>query len=114
MHELIAHLALGLDTGRPVDDEGIADATSVRLALPPAKRRVAGPRPTPGVVIEVLGAAQIIESGQVLLQGFGDLVEDLGSGNTPPYFQMADLSFLQLPEHLVAAPASQELSPQLD
>ena len=56
-----AHLALGLDARRPGDDEGVAGAAAVGLALPAAERRVAGQRPAPRVVVEVLGAADLVD-----------------------------------------------------
>src|SRR5688500_17918543 len=39
------------DPTRPADDAGIGDPSLVHLTLPPAKRRVAGHRPAPRVVV---------------------------------------------------------------
>src|SRR5437868_5846273 len=51
---LRADVAPGLDTFRPMDDEWVADAAAIGLALPAAEGRVAGPGPAPGVVVEGL------------------------------------------------------------
>ena len=60
---LRAHFTLRFDPLRPVDDERIADAAAVGLALPAAERRVARKCPAPGVVIEDLGTAELVECG---------------------------------------------------
>ena len=73
----MADLALGLDALGPVHEERVGDAAAVGLALPPAERRVAGERPAPRVVVEVLRPAQFVERVEVLLQVVGHVVEEL-------------------------------------
>ena len=58
---LRAHFTLRLDALRPVDDERIADAAAVGLALPAAERRISCEGPAPGVVIVGLRPAQLID-----------------------------------------------------
>ncbi len=67
MGVLGAHLAPGLASRAIgiVDDEGIADAAAIGLALPAAEGGVAGPGPTPGEVIKVLRSAQVIKCLEV-------------------------------------------------
>src|SRR5438477_159914 len=55
-----AHLTLCLDALGPVDDERVADATAIGLALPTAERCIACPGPAPGVVIEGLRPTQLV------------------------------------------------------
>ena len=74
---LAADLALGLDALGPVHDEPVGDAAAVGLPLPPPERRVARERPAPRVVVEVLGAAEVVEGGEVLLEVVGHVVEEL-------------------------------------
>ena len=62
------HLAAGLDALEPGDDEWVADAATIGLALPTAEGRVAGKGLAPGVLVEVFGAADLIDGCQVLLQ----------------------------------------------
>src|SRR3990172_1517360 len=77
MRILGADLAFGLDASRPVDDERVADAAAVCLALPAAKRRVARERPAPGVVVEGRRPAELVYLPQVLLQRVRHVVEEL-------------------------------------
>ena len=72
MRELLAHLARGLRAGRPVDDQGGPGASEPRVALPEPQGRVAGPRPSPGVVVVRAEAAPVVERGQVVLDRLGD------------------------------------------
>ncbi len=74
---LRAHLALGLDARRPGDDERVAGAAAVGLALPAPERRVAGPGPAPRVVVEVLGAADLVDDLEALLERLLGVVEEL-------------------------------------
>ena len=62
---------------RPGDDERVAGAAPVGLPLPPAERRVPGPRPAPRVVVEVLGAADLIDQLEAFLQRLLGVVEEL-------------------------------------
>ena len=78
MRVLRADLAPGRDPPRPGDDERIAGATPVGLPLPPAERRVPGPRPAPRVVVEVPGAADLVDQRQAFLQRLLGVVEELG------------------------------------
>ena len=73
---LRADFALGLDALGPVDDERVADAAAIGLALPAAEGRVARPGPAPRVVVEVLRPAEVIEGLQVIFQGLGHRVEE--------------------------------------
>ena len=72
---LCANLAFGLDGVGPVHDEGIADAAAIGLAFPAAEGRVARPSPAPGIVIEVIGSTQFIDSSQVCFERVGHIVE---------------------------------------
>ena len=56
---LRADLSACLDTDGPGDDERVGRAAAVGFALPAPERRVAGPRPTPGIVVEVVGPADL-------------------------------------------------------
>src|SRR5262249_19235870 len=76
MRVLRAYFTLRFDTLRPVDDERIAGTAAVGLALPTAKRRVAGPRPAPGIVVTKLGAAKLVQSSQVLFERSLHVVEE--------------------------------------
>ena len=58
----VPHLAARRDARRPVDDQRIGDAALVRLALPPAERRVAGDRPAPRVVVVQPRAADVVDA----------------------------------------------------
>src|SRR5262245_64967779 len=77
MAVLCADLALGLDALRPDDHERIRDAAAVGLALPAPERRVPGMRPAPGVVIEVLRSAEVVDRSEVLREVVGHVVEEL-------------------------------------
>ena len=74
---LRADLALALDLLRPRDDERVAGTATVRLALPAPERCVAGPRPPPRVVVEVLRTADLVDQLQALLQRLLRVVEEL-------------------------------------
>ena len=108
MRVLGADLAPGRDSLRPGDDERIADAAPVGLPLPPAERRVPGPRPAPRVVVDVPGAADLIDQLEGILQRLRGVVEELrlirGPGG-PALGAGAvigddhDQGVVQLPEH---------------
>ena len=68
---------LALISLRPGDDEWIAGAAPVGLALPPPERRVPGPCPAPRVMVEEPGAAQLIDQLQALLERLLGVVEEL-------------------------------------
>jgi hypothetical protein len=93
-----ADLAPGLDALGPVDDERVADAATERLSLPAAIRRVAGVRPAPGVVVEVLRPTQVVEGGEVLLERVGTLLKNLFSLIDPcgPPSELAPLSEISM------------------
>ncbi len=74
---LLADLALGPDALGPDHHERVGDSAAIGLALPAPERRVAGVCPAPGVVVVGLGAAEILERGQVLLHVVGNVVEKL-------------------------------------
>src|SRR5215469_4789458 len=73
---LCANLALGLDAIWPDDHEWIGGTAAVGFALPATKRRVAGVRPAPRIMIEVLRPAQIVYCSQVLLQVVRHIVKE--------------------------------------
>ena len=77
MGVLRADLAARLDPGRPGDDERVRGAAAVGLALPAPERRVAGPRPAPRIVVEVLRAADLVDDRQALLERLLGVVEEL-------------------------------------
>ena len=85
---LLADLAAGRDAGWPVDEERVARAAAVGLALPAAERRVARPGPAPRVVVEGVGPAELVELGQAVLQRLRGVVEELrlvgGAGRRRP------------------------------
>ena len=62
---------------RPGDDEGVADAAPVGLALPATERGVPGERPAPRVVVEMLGAADFVDQGEAVLERLLGVVEEL-------------------------------------
>ena len=68
---------LRLDAVRPGDDERVADAAAVGLPLPAPERRVAGPRPAPRVVVEVLRAADLVDDLEAVLERLRGVVEEL-------------------------------------
>ncbi len=63
--------------GRPGDDERVARPTTVGLALPAPEGRVARPRPTPRVVVEVLRAADLVDDLEAVLERLLGVVEEL-------------------------------------
>ena len=77
VRELRANLACILDALRPVNDERIGHAATIGLALPALERRVTGVRPSPGVVVEIFRAAELIDRRQILLQIVRHVVEEL-------------------------------------
>jgi hypothetical protein len=74
---LVAHLAPGLDPLRPVDDQRIAHAALVGVALEHLVRRRERHRPAGGVVVVALGPAELVDQRQVLLDRVGPAVEEL-------------------------------------
>ena len=64
------------DLGRPGDDARVGGAAAVGLALPATERRVPRVGPAPGVVVEHVGAAQLVDSLEVLLDRLRDIVEE--------------------------------------
>ena len=74
---LRAHLASCQPTGRPRDDERVGRSAAVGLALPAAERGVPGERPAPRVVVEVVGATDLVDRGEALLQRLLGVVEEL-------------------------------------
>jgi hypothetical protein len=60
-----------------VHEESVGDAAAVSLTFPATERGVAREGPSPGVVVEVLWAAEVVEGGKVLLEVVGDVVEEL-------------------------------------
>ena len=64
------------DLGRPRHDAGVGGAAAVGLALPAPERRVPRVGPSPGVVVEHVGAAQLVESLEVLLDRLRHVVEE--------------------------------------
>ena len=74
--ELVAHLAARGDARGPVHDQRRAHATEPRVALPQAQRRVAGPRPAPGVVVVRAVAAEVVDAREVLVEVFVETVHE--------------------------------------
>ena len=74
---LRAHLALGREPRRPVDDERVADAALVRVALEHPVRRRERHRPPGRVVVVGVGAAELVDHGEVLRLVVGVAAEDL-------------------------------------
>ena len=70
------HLAARPHALGPGQDERIADAAAVSLALPAAERRVAGVRPAPREMVEDLGPADIVDGGQPGLDRVWNIVEE--------------------------------------
>ena len=68
---------LDRDPGRPRDDERVAGAAAVGLALPAPERRVARPGPAPRVVVEGGGAADLVDPREALLERLLRVVEEL-------------------------------------
>lgn len=66
-----------LDTLWPMHDERIADTSAVGFPLPALERGVARPGPAPGVMIEILRAAQIVQRLEIGFQGLRHIVEEL-------------------------------------
>ncbi len=62
---------------------GSRGAAPVRLALPAAEGGVAGERPAPRVVVEVLGPADLVNDRQALLERLLRVVEELGLVGRP-------------------------------
>ena len=57
------------DTPRPADDEWIANPTRVGVLLVALERRVGDRRPTQRVVVLRLRRANVVDAGQVVLEG---------------------------------------------
>jgi hypothetical protein len=66
----------GLDSLGPVHDERITDPAAIGLALPAPEGRVPRKGPAPRVVIERLGAAQLIDHSEVFVQRVRNIVEE--------------------------------------
>ena len=73
---VLAHLAARLDALGPGHDARVGGAAPVGLALPAAEGRVAGVGPAPGVVVEGLDAAQLVDHLEVIFQRFLHIVEE--------------------------------------
>ncbi len=68
--ELAAHLAFGGDASGPVHDQAVAGAAPVRGdLLSPLERRAHCMRPTDGVVVERVGAAEVVQPREQVLGG---------------------------------------------
>ena len=106
MGELRAHFALRLDALRPVNDEGVADAAAIGFALPALERRVAGVRPSPGVVIEGFRPAELVDRRQILFSESGTLLKNLFSLTDPfgPPSELAPLSEMNMISVLSSSP----------
>ena len=75
---LAADLAIGLDPGRPRDDQRVGRAALVvRVALPQLEGRVERPRPAGRVVVVRPRAAELVEVLEVLLHRVRQPVEEL-------------------------------------
>ena len=77
VEELRAQAAFVLDAGGPGDDHGVARAAEVAGdLLGPLEGRVHGVRPGGWEVVEVLGAAEFVDSFDVVLPFFRESVEE--------------------------------------
>src|SRR2546421_1836060 len=65
---LRADFTLCRDAFGPVDDERVTDTAAVGLALPAAEWCIACPGPAPGVVVEGLRPAQLVQLCQTFLK----------------------------------------------
>ena len=74
---LVAHLATTLDPFRPGDQQRVADATVVGIALPHLERRIERHRPAIGIMVVFQWAAQHIQVLEVLLQAIWDAIHKL-------------------------------------
>ena len=77
VHVLVTRLAIGSDAGGPMHDERIGDTALVRVALEALERRVAGPRPAPGVVVVGVRSTEVVDPAQVLVEALGHEVEEV-------------------------------------
>src|ERR1700722_3936755 len=77
MHVLMTRTAFGAEARRPVENEWISDATFVGIALESLQRCVAGPGPSPRVVVVGLRCAEVVNSFEVLLNALGNEVEEV-------------------------------------
>ena len=77
MRELVADLSLALNALRPVNEERVGRPAAIGFALPALERRIAGVGPSPGVVIEIFRAAEVVDRRQILLQVVRHIVEEL-------------------------------------
>src|SRR6266566_5111429 len=75
--KLRADLALRFDLFGPMDNERVAGAAAIGLALPAAEGGIARPGPTPGVVVEGLRTTQLVDLLQALLKRLRCIVEEL-------------------------------------
>ena len=73
---LRAHFTLRFNAFGPVNNQWIADTASVGFALPTAERRIARPRPAPGVVVTNFRTAKLVQSGQILFERSLHVVEE--------------------------------------
>ncbi len=113
---LCTHLAFSLDALGPVDDERVADAAAIGLALPAPERRVARPGPAPGVVVAHFRTTELVQSGQVLFQRALYVVEEqrfvnhagrtaFGAGAVVgEHHNEGVVQFAEVPEELQQAP----------
>jgi hypothetical protein len=74
--ELVAHLTAPGDARGPVHDQRRPYATEPRVALPQAQRCVAGPGPSPGVVVVRAVSAEVVDAREVLVQIFVETVDE--------------------------------------
>src|SRR5262245_51636187 len=75
MHELMANVSLGFNSLGPMDDERVGAATAMDFTLPAFERRIAGPGPTPSIVVVGLDAAELVQELEVKLQVVRNHVE---------------------------------------
>ena len=80
---LRADFTLGLDPPGPADDERVADAAAVGLALPAAEGGVAGIRPAPREVIESFGPPSSSIAARSCSTVSGTLLKNLHSFTEP-------------------------------
>ena len=74
---LMARAACRPDPGRPVHDEWVGHPALMGVAFEPLEGGIAGPGPTPRVMVIGPGRAQIVYPLEILLQALGDEVEEV-------------------------------------
>jgi hypothetical protein len=75
--ELIPYLSPSIDSTRPTDDQGNVDTSLVNVLLVPLEGRIAGLRPSPGIVGVAVRPADLVDAGNRLIRSLDHEVEEL-------------------------------------